>query len=155
MNKLKRVGLQIGCAIIIPVIFIIIALFLKGYFTENIIPNDYPNIQPEVWTDEFLRIYISASVFCILLNAVVVPLFVVFDRKTKVTWFCFAIFNLLSMMAGLGSITMFFPADVYGSFVVFLLFIGEYLITFLVSTYCGPLGFSPLRPTKINGGKRK
>lgn len=150
MNKLKKVGAQSGCAIFIPLIFIIIALFLKGYFTENIIPMDYPLVKPDEWADEFLRIYISASVFCICTNAIVVPLCVALTRfKTKVAWFWFAILNVILMLLGPVRITTFFPADVFGSLVVFLMFIGEYLITFLVSTYCGPLGFSPFKSTKI------
>ena len=151
MNKFKRIKVQIVWALIFPIVFcVVIGLFMKGFFAENIIPSDYPLVEPDEWADVFSKVYIGSSVICFILNVLIVPLMVAFTKfNTKMSWLCFAILNIILMLIGPAYMSISYPANASGSAIGYLMFISEYMLTYLISTYFGPLGFCPYKSTKI------
>lgn len=151
MNKIKKISVpQVVLAIIIPVAFILIALILRSYFSENIIPSDYPNVQPDEWAQSFFKRFVVFSVICIIVNAAIVPYFVAYTKfNKKSNWLYFFITNIVFMVMGPIWMTWCLPADMYGTFIVWFIFIAEYLITYIASTAYAPIGFFPFKSTKI------
>lgn len=150
MNKFKRIKVQFVWAMIFPIVFIVVGLFMKGFFEENIIPSDYPLVQPDEWADIFFNVYIGSSIVCLILNALIVPLMIAYTKfNTKMSWLYFAILNLILMLIGPVYISTNYPANASGSAIGYLMFIFEYILTYFISTYFGPIGFCPYKSTKI------
>ena len=143
--------MQVVWAIFFPIVFcVVVGLFMKSFFSENIIPADYPLVQPDEWADVFLKVYIGSSVFCVILDAVIVPALIAFTKNnTKMTWLCFGIINMILMVIGPVYMAIFYPADAGVSTIGHLMFIAEYVLTYFISTYFAPLGFCPYKSTKI------
>lgn len=150
MRKLKKVRWEFLTAILSIAIFAFIGIITKGYLSQNVIPADYPQIQPEDWADSFFKVFMISTTVCFIFNAIIIVFIGVFTSlNNKISWLVYAIINIFLMVIGPAYMSINYPADIACSTIEFLLFILEYVVVFCVSTYFGPLGFCPFRSTKI------
>lgn len=141
-------------AIGFTVVFIFIGTLLKNFFYESVVPLNYPDVEPEEWAEAFSRIFLYSSIWCGIFNGIAIVLIGGLTRwNTKMAWLTYAIFNIISMLWGPIYLLVNYPCDMLTTLLVFVLFLFEYSIVFVGSTWLGPKGFCPFKSTKIRRKK--
>lgn len=136
---MKRCRSEIFCGVIIPLLFLAISMFVKTYFDYNAYPVDYEYIDSYDWANIFFKFYAGMSVICVILNAVIIP---VLGTKANIhsqhAWFVYAIISLILALIIPIYITIEYREDSSCTFIMYIMFLLQYVLTFLVSTWKCP-----------------
>lgn len=138
-NKKLFIKNEVMCSIIIPVICFVFGFGIKFWFAENAFPVDFEEIDSYEWSNVFLKLYIGFSVLCVIYHAVIVAYMAAkFGLNSQLAWIVyFAISVLISLIAPI-YMTFAYREESLCTLGVYILFVLEYVITFLVSTYNCP-----------------
>lgn len=138
-NKKLFIKYEVIWSIIIPIVFIIIGVWVRFIFAENAFPVDFEEIDSYEWSNVFLILYIGFSVLCAIYHAVIVAYMAAkFGWNSQLGWIVyFAISVLISLIAPI-YMTFAYREESLCTLGVYLLFVLEYVTTFLVSTYLCP-----------------
>ena len=135
-------------------VFILIGMLCKNFFYENVIPSDYPYVGPEEWADVFSRVFFHSSILCGVFNGIIIVLIGGFtNQNNKLAWLSYSIINGILMLSGPIYLLVNYPCDVLTTILYLSLFVFEYSIVFIGSTWLGPQGFCPFKSTKIRRKK--
>ena len=139
-NKKLYIKSEVIWSIVIPVLFLaILGLWFKFFSDNNAFPVDYDEIDPSEWSNKVFYLYIVFTGLCIIYHTIVVAFFgAKFNWNTQLAWIVyFAIAVVISLIAPI-YMTFAYPEESSCELIMYLLFVGEYVVTFLVSTYLCP-----------------
>lgn len=136
---MKRCKKEIFCGFMIPLIFVVIVMLLKTFFEDNAYPVDYEYIDSFDWTSIFMRWYFTMSAICIILNGFLIPfLGTKANLNSQNAWLMYAVISLILALIAPVYITVKFREDSMCTWIMYLLFLLQYALTFLISTKNAP-----------------
>lgn len=126
-------------SVVIPVVFIFVALGVKMFFFEdNAFPRDYDNLDSYEWAHMFMILYSVSSIICMIFN-LTIPVLGTLKGKTSCSdWMWYLVYSLTLPLTFILTMVFRYPEDSSCQAVMIIMFISEYLATFFLSTYNCP-----------------
>ena len=139
---------ELIASMLIPVLFsIICGIGLSQWFSENAYPVNYDFIDSYDWAYIFRNLYFRMSGACLLYHVGITLLAAKTGWHGQTAWLVYGIISMVISLIVPIYISFVFPEESLCTLWMFLSFILEYLVTYIVSTKLCPRDWN-FFPTK-------
>ena len=137
-NKKSWIKNEVFLSAIITAIFLVIGFFVRMYFAENACPIDYEVIDSYEWANMFFVVFLLSTILCGIYNIAIAVIGQKFDIHSQRAWLIYGIFSIVISLIGPMYMCFGYGEESACTIIMFAMFILEYALTFLISTYKCP-----------------
>ena len=138
MKQKSWIRNEILLSIFVPLVFLIIGVFIRPFFGDNAYPVDYDVIDSYEWADMFFLWYVVFSILCAIYHVAIAVIGQKFNIHSQKAWLNYGIIAVVVSLIGPVYITANWREESICTFIMYLMFLLEYIITFLLSTWKAP-----------------
>ena len=136
--KKSWIKTEILLSIVVPMVFWVIAFFARIYFGENAYPVDYDIIDSYDWANIFFSWFTLFAIICIISNVFIAVMGEILHWNSQKAWIVYGIIAIVISIIAPICITFRWREESGCTALMYLLFILEYVVTFLLSTWKAP-----------------